>query len=61
VNVYTLGKFRRRGLARWIMEAILLWCRENDIDVVILHASPTGKSLYESLGFAPTNEMRRQL
>jgi GNAT superfamily N-acetyltransferase len=61
VNVYTLGNFRRRGLARWIMEAILLWCRENDIDVVILHASPTGKSLYESLGFSSTNEMRLQL
>ena len=61
VNVYTAGNFRRRGLARWIMEAILAWCRENGIDVVILHASPAGKSLYKSLGFSSTNEMRLQL
>jgi hypothetical protein len=43
------------------MEAILLWCRENEIDVVILHASPAGKRMYEAMGFAPTNEMRLQL
>ena len=61
LNVYTAKTFRHRGLARWIMEAILLWCRENGIDVVILHASPAGKRLYESLGFSTTNEMRLQL
>jgi len=61
LNVYTAESFRRRGLARRVMEAILLWCRENGIDVIILHASPAGKSLYKSLGFSPTNEMRLQL
>jgi len=58
VNVYTDPKFRRRGLARHVMEHILAWCRENGIDTVILHASPSGRSLYESMGFEPTNEMR---
>jgi GNAT superfamily N-acetyltransferase len=61
LNVYTAKTFRRRGLARWLMEAVLLWCRQNGIDTVILHASPAGKSLYESLGFEATNEMRLQL
>ena len=61
LNVYTAESFRRRGLARRLMEAILLWCRENGIDVVILHASPDGKRLYESLGFKASNEMRIQL
>jgi GNAT superfamily N-acetyltransferase len=61
LNVYTAKRFRRRGLARWLMEAVLLWCRQNGIDTVILHASPAGKSLYESLGFEATNEMRLQL
>src|SRR5215467_6159837 len=61
LNVYTSESFRRRGLARWLMEAALLWCRENHVDTVILHASPSGRSLYESMGFTPTNEMRLRL
>jgi GNAT superfamily N-acetyltransferase len=61
LNVYTVEDFRRRGLARQLMKAALLWCGENGIDVVILHASPVGKALYESLGFAATNEMRLHL
>jgi GNAT superfamily N-acetyltransferase len=58
LNVYTADNFRRRGLARGLMDAALSWCRENHIDTVILHASPSGRSLYESMGFVPTNEMR---
>lgn len=61
LNVYTAERFRRRGLARELMEAVLQWCRENGVDTVILHASPAGKSLYESMGFAATNEMRLRL
>jgi GNAT superfamily N-acetyltransferase len=58
VNVYTVQIYRRRGLARHLMEAVLHWCRENHIDTIILHASPSGRALYESMGFMPTNEMR---
>src|SRR5215471_5165736 len=58
LNVYTNPSFRKRGLARSLMETALAWCRENSIDTVILHASPAGRSLYESMGFAATNEMR---
>ncbi len=61
LNVYTADDFRKRGLARAMMEAILAWCRENSIDTVILHASPFGRSLYESMGFKPTNEMRIEM
>ena len=61
LNVYTARDFRRRGLARELMETVLLWCRENAIDTVILHASPEGKALYESMGFKLSNEMRIQL
>lgn len=61
LNVYTTDSFRRRGLARELMEAVLGWCRENRIDTVILHASPSGRTLYESMGFTPTNEMRLHL
>ncbi len=58
VNVYTEAAHRRRGLARLLMNAALVWCRANRIDVVILHASKEGRHLYESVGFQPTNEMR---
>lgn len=61
LNVYTHESFRRRGLARELMEAVLGWCRGNGIDTIILHASPQGKALYESMGFKPTNEMRVHL
>jgi len=61
LNVYTEPEFRRRGLARWLMEAALDWCRGNGVDVVILHASPEGRALYESLGFQASNEMRIKL
>ncbi len=61
LNVYTEPPFRRRGLAAWLMEAALHWCKVNQIDFVILHASQQGRSLYESLGFQAGNEMRIQL
>src|SRR5262249_56764693 len=61
LNVYTELEYRRRGLARSLIEAALDWCRRNAIDLVILHASPEGRGLYESLGFQASNEMRIKL
>ncbi len=61
LNVYTEPQFRRRGLARCLMEVVLNWCKEREIDLVILHASPEGRRLYESLGFQASNEMRIKL
>lgn len=61
LNVYTAGGFRRRGLAGELMSTAIAWCRANGVDVVVLHASPEGRRLYESMGFTGTNEMRLQL
>ena len=61
LNVYTVENFRRRGLAGQLMDAILGWCSQNCIDTIVLHASPSGRNLYEAMGFAPTNEMRLRL
>ena len=61
VNVYTAEPYRRLGLARELMTTVLAWCRANGTDTVILHASPSGRRLYESLGFQATNEMRLSL
>lgn len=58
VNVYTRPENRRQGLARRLMETALGWCGTNAVSTVILHSSDEGRRLYESLGFASTNEMR---
>jgi GNAT superfamily N-acetyltransferase len=58
MNVYTEPEHRRHGLARELMLTMLEWCRSNHVARVTLHASAEGRLLYESLGFAPTNEMR---
>jgi len=58
LNVYTEPAYRRRGLARSLMQLALDWCDANDVGAVILHASDEGRALYESMGFKPTNEMR---
>jgi GNAT superfamily N-acetyltransferase len=57
-NVYTEPEFRRRGIARMLVETILRWCRAQGYRSVTLHASEHGRGLYHSLGFADTNEMR---
>jgi len=61
LNVYTAREFRRRGLAGELIRTTIEWCRGNGVDVVVLHASPDGRRLYESMGFAGTNEMRMKL
>ncbi len=58
VNVFTEPEWRRRGIARRLMERIIAWCREQRIESVVLHASEDGRALYEQLGFIQTNEMR---
>jgi ribosomal protein S18 acetylase RimI-like enzyme len=58
VNVYTEHAWRRRGIAALVMRQLLDYTRANHINRVSLHASDDGRPLYESLGFAPTNEMR---
>jgi GNAT superfamily N-acetyltransferase len=57
MNIYTEPEYRRRGLARRIMQPILEWCEAEGIDRVTLSASEEGKPLYESLGFRQAPEM----
>jgi GNAT superfamily N-acetyltransferase len=61
LNVYTDPEYRRRGIARQLMETIISWCRSEGFARVTLHASDDGRHLYESLGFEPSNEMRLTL
>lgn len=61
VNMYTEPPYRRKGIARRLMETMIRWCREQGFGSVVLHASVEGRPLYESLGFKQTNEMRLML
>jgi len=58
VNVYTEPAWRKRGLARALMLKLMQWAADSGFDRVVLHASNQARSLYTSLGFVPSNEMR---
>jgi GNAT superfamily N-acetyltransferase len=61
LNMYVEKPYRRRGIARTLMEEMLGWCRREEFAYVGLHASDDGRPLYEKLGFRATNEMRLEL
>ena len=61
LNVYTDPEFRRRGIARQLMQTMIAWCKCEGFARITLHASDDGRHLYESLGFEPSNEMRLNL
>jgi ribosomal protein S18 acetylase RimI-like enzyme len=61
LNVYIYPEFRRRGIARRLMEEVIGWCRRKGLAGVTLHSSDDGRHLYESLGFEASNEMRLKL
>jgi GNAT superfamily N-acetyltransferase len=58
LNVYTYPEFRRRGLAKQLMQEIITACRDEGFRTIWLHASEYGRPIYSSLGFEPTNEMK---
>jgi GNAT superfamily N-acetyltransferase len=53
INVLTWPEFRRQGLARAIMQALIQKAHDLKLSYVDLDASPEGQPLYESLGFNP--------
>ena len=61
VNVFTEPEWRRRGLAMLLMEQIIAWSREQQLDGLVLHASDDGRALYEQARLRPhhRNEPRR--
>ena len=61
LNMYVESEWRRRGVARRIMQHILAWIPGSDVVRLVLHASDEGRPLYQQLGFVPTNEMRYDL
>lgn len=61
LNVYVYPEFRRRGIARRLMQTMIEWCARQKFAAVYLHASKDGRHLYETMGFEPTNEMKLKI
>lgn len=61
VNMYTEPEWRRRGLARHLLGALIEWSRAQGFESLYLHASDDGRPLYAAHGFLPTNELRLDL
>jgi GNAT superfamily N-acetyltransferase len=58
MSIYTEEAFRKKGVARLIIQRGIDWCREHGYSTITLHASEAGFPLYAALGFKPTSEMR---
>ena len=58
LNMYVEREYRRRGIARALMQQAINWCKAEEFSAVGLHASEEGRPLYEAMGFVATNEMR---
>ncbi len=61
MNLVTIPRYRRRGIARRIMHAMLKWLAAQGIQHGALHATEVGRSLYRELGFVDSNEMQVRL
>lgn len=56
-DVYTEIQFRSLGIATRLSQDAMLWLQSKEIQMVRLLASEAGRSIYEKLGFVPTDEM----
>jgi len=58
VNVFTEHGRRGRGIAKALVESVMVACEDLGVRVFSLAASPDGANMYRSLGFVPyENEM----
>jgi GNAT superfamily N-acetyltransferase len=60
-GVYVEPPYRGRGIARELTERAIGHLQSLGCTQAILHASRSGKSVYEGLGFTASNEMRLDL
>jgi GNAT superfamily N-acetyltransferase len=57
LNMYVAPSHRCQGLAKNLVQLCLDETRRRGLGVAALHASDAGRPLYETFGFASTNEM----
>ncbi|HYS02059.1 MAG TPA: GNAT family N-acetyltransferase [Candidatus Eisenbacteria bacterium] len=60
-NMYTLPAYRRRGLARQLLEVLIAHARQVGIKRLFLESSREGQQLYEEFGFQLTRGMELTL
>ena len=56
MNVYTVPAFRRQGLARQLVTALMDEAKERGVTEISLDATAAGRPLYEALGFQANDE-----
>ncbi|MBN1936669.1 MAG: GNAT family N-acetyltransferase [Anaerolineae bacterium] len=61
MSVATRPEYRRRGLARRIVETIIEWFKAQGVTRIALHASDMGRPMYERMGFKASTEMRLEI
>ena len=54
-NMYTLPKYRRQGIASYLLKLIVDEAIRLEYKVIRLHASMDGKSIYSKIGFQDTD------
>jgi GNAT superfamily N-acetyltransferase len=60
-GVYVEASYRRKGIAKQLTNATIEYLKTINCTKAILNASPAGKTVYESLGFSPSNAMQLDL
>ena len=56
MNVYTAPAFRRRGIARMLVTALMDAARQRGATEISLDATEAGRPLYRALGFRDNGE-----
>jgi GNAT superfamily N-acetyltransferase len=56
-NVYVRPAHRGQGWGDALVEAALQWCRDREVDSVILWPTERSRTLYGRHGFAPSSEI----
>lgn len=56
MNVYTEEAYRRRGIARQLVNMLIEDVRAHDASEISLDATESGRPLYESMGFKASEE-----
>ncbi len=60
-NVHVEQAFRRRGIARTLMQHLEIMLKERDVTFAALHASDLGRPLYDDLGWTSGGELIKAL
>ncbi|NJP12607.1 MAG: GNAT family N-acetyltransferase [Leptolyngbyaceae cyanobacterium RU_5_1] len=55
-NVYTKPAYRRQGIGTELMQQVLSWAGQQELDVLIVSISEESLTFYERAGFTAKNE-----